>query len=274
VSPGRALFVDEDQRQFPPALAAEVKTLSQPLPCRFRFPAGRDSGHFLHALLEQCDFTLSEERDFDTLVEAKLEQFGFAAEWQEGITAWMREVIHTPLAADGSSALAEIANSQKRVEMEFQFPLHGLEATAVNRLMAELRAEWGQPPPQLSFATISGMMKGFIDLVFLYEGRYYLLDYKSNHLGAGEEAYRPHHLAAAMSQHHYDLQMMIYTVALQRYLQLRIPDYSYATHFGGSYYLFLRGMWSDVGAERGVYFYRPEEAQWRAFATVLTGEAW
>lgn len=95
-------------------------------------------------------------------------------------------------------------------------------------------------------------MIGFIDLVFEHQGRYYLADYKSNRL----DGYGPANLRAAMAAHRYDLQYLIYTVALHRYLGQRLRGYDYERHFGGVYYLFPRGM-SPQGGNGGIFFDRP-----------------
>lgn len=94
----------------------------------------------------------------------------------------------------------------------------------------------------LDFHQLKGFLKGFIDLVFEYQGRYYLLDYKSNYLGDSVEAYDQRAMQSAMYSHHYDLQAWIYTLALDRYLTVRIPNYDPEQHLGGVFYLFLRGM--------------------------------
>ncbi len=101
------------------------------------------------------------------------------------------------------------------------------------------------------------MMTGLIDLVVRHENRYYVIDYKSNHLGNSLQDYSPIALQQAVTQHHYDLQYLIYTVALHRYLSQRLPNYQYASHFGGVGYLFLRGMHKDR-IQSGVFFDRPE----------------
>ncbi|MBS2694220.1 hypothetical protein KFY51_30350, partial [Salmonella enterica subsp. enterica serovar 1,4,[5],12:i:-] len=87
-----------------------------------------------------------------------------------------------------------------------------------------------------------GMLKGFIDLVFCWQGKYYLLDYKSNWLGEDSSAYTRPAMEQAMAEHRYDLQYQLYTLALHRYLRHRLPDYDYRRHFGGVIYLFLRGV--------------------------------
>jgi exodeoxyribonuclease V beta subunit len=100
-------------------------------------------------------------------------------------------------------------------------------------------------------------MKGFIDLVFEHEGRFYLLDYKSNWLGAGIDCYRPPELRAEIGRREYYLQYLLYTLALHRYLHRRLPGYRYEQHFGAVYYLFLRGMDPALGAGQGVFRDRP-----------------
>jgi exodeoxyribonuclease V beta subunit len=111
--------------------------------------------------------------------------------------------------------------------------------------------------PALQFGMVTGVMRGFMDLVFEHEGRYYIADYKSNYLGPRRELYGRDALCAAVSANRYDFQYLIYTVALHRYLRRRVPDYDYVRHFGGVYYLFLRGM-SPTDPGLGVYFDRPE----------------
>jgi exodeoxyribonuclease V beta subunit len=101
------------------------------------------------------------------------------------------------------------------------------------------------------------MLKGFIDLVFRHEGRYYLLDYKSNWLGDNSEAYTRDAMAAAMQSHRYDLQYQLYTLALHRYLRHRIADYAYDDHFGGVIYLFLRGVDAN-DPQSGIFTTRPD----------------
>ena len=92
------------------------------------------------------------------------------------------------------------------------------------------------------------MLTGFADLIFEFAGRYHVLDYKTNRLGAGLSDYRDHALDAAMRAHHYPLQALLYTVALHRYLRDRLRDYSPTRHLGGSWYLFLRAVGLQAGA--------------------------
>jgi exodeoxyribonuclease V beta subunit len=126
--------------------------------------------------------------------------------------------------------------------------------------------------PDLAFKPQEGYLRGFIDLVFEADGRYYLADYKSNWLGPNAGAYTDTALAEAVAEHGYALQYLLYSVALHRHLQASLPGYRYADHFGGAYYLFLRGMDPEAGVGAGVYFDRPDEGLIDALDGLFRGE--
>ena len=123
---------------------------------------------------------------------------------------------------------------------------------------------------QLDFYDLSGFMKGFIDLVYEDQGRFYVVDYKSNFLGYVTDDYDVSALGEAMLSHAYPLQYLIYSLALHRYLRLRVPDYDPDLHFGGVYYLFLRGMY-PVWGQSGVYADRPSATLLDALDALLQG---
>jgi len=139
-------------------------------------------------------------------------------------------------------------------ELAFDLGVGLVDAAAIDAL---LREHDDTERPALDFETFQGMLTGVIDLVFEHDGRYYLADYKSNLLGRQPEDYAPERLADEIRQRRYDLQYLLYAVALHRHLRQRLPDYDYGRHFGGVYYLFLRGMHPDAG-DNGVYFTRPD----------------
>ena len=109
------------------------------------------------------------------------------------------------------------------------------------------------------FAELNGMLKGFIDLTFVFDGKYYVADYKSNHLGYDYKDYQLAELERAMQHHDYHLQAILYTLALHRWLGQQLADYDYEKHIGGAYYLFLRGMHSNK-AGNGVYYFKAPQA--------------
>ncbi|WP_245869301.1 PD-(D/E)XK nuclease family protein, partial [Vibrio fujianensis] len=161
--------------------------------------------------------------------------------------------LSTPL--DGQAlSLNQMAPTQRLTEMEFLLPIELLTAPELNR-MAHRYDPLSAQAGELGFYPVQGMLKGFIDLVFEYKGKYYLLDWKSNHLGDERQAYQGESLERAMVEHRYDLQYQLYTLALHRFLRSRLADYDYQVHFGGVYYLFLRGM--DGQSPCGVFYAKP-----------------
>ena len=103
------------------------------------------------------------------------------------------------------------------MELEFFLPMGRVTAPALTALCQQHDplSRGGKP---LGFATVQGMLKGFIDLVFEWQGRWYLLDYKSNHLGMSPADYGRPALERAMVEHRYDLQYQLYSLALHRLL--------------------------------------------------------
>ncbi|WP_431615670.1 exodeoxyribonuclease V subunit beta [Citrobacter amalonaticus] len=217
-----------------------------------QFPRGASPGTFLHSLFEDLDFTQPVEAVW---VQEKLELGGYDANWEPIITAWVTAILHAPLNESGVS-LSQLSAREKQVEMEFYLPIsQPLIAENLDALIRQFDPLSAGCPP-LEFAQVRGMLKGFIDLVFRHNGRYYLLDYKSNWLGENSAAYTPEAMAAAMQAHRYDLQYQLYTLALHRYLRHRIADYDYERHFGGVIYLFLRGV-DSTQPQQGIYTTRP-----------------
>jgi exodeoxyribonuclease V beta subunit len=108
-----------------------------------------------------------------------------------------------------------------------------------------------------------------MDLVFRHEDRFYVADYKSNRLGEHAADYAQAQLVRSMRDHHYFLQYHLYVLALHRHLALRVPDYDYERHFGGVYYLYVRGMSPDHAPGTGVFFDRPPRVLIDALAAAI-----
>ena len=108
---------------------------------------------------------------------------------------------------------------------------------------------------------MDGFIRGFIDLVFEYQGRWYVLDYKSNILGNAYGDYSNEKINECVKDHRYDLQYGLYTLALHRHLRQRLPGYSYDQHFGGALLAFLRGMQGVDAPQSGVHFHRFSEQE-------------
>ena len=110
---------------------------------------------------------------------------------------------------------------------------------------------------------------GFMDMVFEQGGRYYLLDWKSNHLGKTLDDYGQDGMTQAMQKNLYPLQYLLYTVALNRYLSLKVKNYTYSKHFGGVIYVFLRGASREHGESRGFFRDLPAEGLVEALTHIL-----
>ncbi|MDY6813585.1 MAG: exodeoxyribonuclease V subunit beta [Pseudomonadota bacterium] len=226
---------------------------------RAGFPRGPQPGSCLHALLETLPFAASASEIADT-ARPTLTRFGLASALAEPLGVWLAEALATPLPACGPAApppLAAVAPTARLNELAFHFPVDHLQPGALGALLRDYDLPSATRP--LTFATVTGMIKGYVDLVFTHEARWYVADYKSNHLGGQWQDYRAGGLRAAVAAHRYDLQYLLYALALHRYLGQRLPDYRYETHFGGIHYLFLRGM-SPAAPGCGVHAYRPEAA--------------
>lgn len=236
----------------PTPMRAQDQTLfeeapSAPTPPRIedvawhRFPRGSVPGNFMH---EQLEWMAREGFDclHDPLCEARLTQRIERAGWGhrlEDALAWLHAIADTPLPPLGVH-LGGLRGVLP--EMEFWFPserlpLAQLDALCRHHLLgATLR-------PTLPERELHGMLKGFADLVFEHEGRYWVLDYKTNALGPNDAAYTQAAMEAGMAAHRYDIQGTIYLLALHRLLRARLGDeYEPEMQLGGALFLFLRGI--------------------------------
>ncbi|GAA3720923.1 exodeoxyribonuclease V subunit beta [Oceanisphaera sediminis] len=206
-------------------------------PSLHRFERGPAAGTFLHGLLELAlDQEVAGDPDELKNQLARRCQLRGMTEWTDPLNDWLQGLLITPLFEQGP-ALGELG--QYQTEMEFW-----LEASRVDveQLDAQVQHQVlpGQPRNALAPDTLNGMLKGFIDLVFEHEGRYYVVDYKSNWLGQDDADYTLAAMQGQVLKHRYDLQYVLYLLALHRQLTLRLPDYDYDTHLGGALYLFVR----------------------------------
>ncbi|WON76013.1 exodeoxyribonuclease V subunit beta [Serratia sp. UGAL515B_01] len=231
------------------------------------FPRGAAPGTFLHSLLEMLDFA----KPIDELwLQEQLQTQGLEEHWLPVLRDWMHVLLNTPL-NDSGVALCALSAESRQAELQFYLPINGLlQASELDKLIKRYDP-LSAICPKLDFQRVQGMLKGFIDLVFRWQGKYYLLDYKSNWLGEGSSAYTQQAMARAMAEHRYDLQYQLYTLALHRYLKHRLADYDYSRHFGGVIYLFLRGVDAEH-AGNGIFACRPEEALVDGMDRLFSGE--
>lgn len=241
------------------------------------FPRGARAGNFFHDLFEHLDFQAPTE--IERMVSAKLRGHGYDENaWLTPVATAVRAVLDTPLAEPGLK-LADVPMRARVNELEFLLPVaHRTDRkTVLPRDLAEAFETHpdGLPPGyadrlrRLPFTPLRGFLKGFIDLVFEHEGRLWIVDYKTNHLGNTRASYDASALASVMAEHHYLLQAHLYTVAVLRHVRRNRPELDYDRDFGGVLYLFLRGMSPEGGWAFGVYRDKPPVARIEAISALL-----
>ncbi|MFO1300487.1 MAG: exodeoxyribonuclease V subunit beta [Burkholderiaceae bacterium] len=259
---------DHDQRPTPLDEAPAGGEAS----IRFRFPSGAQAGVCLHGVLEDARFDARFDR---RAVADRLLRGGYRRLDAGQVAEWLEQAVAAPMrAAQGETIrLPEVPMARQVRELDFLLCGHAVS----DRALVETVGTEFAIDAAAGAARWSGFLRGFIDLVFEHGGRYYLLDWKSNHLGDSVSRYAPGPLAAAMRANAYALQACLYALALHRWLRRRLRGYDYERHFGGALYVFLRGAGLEAsGVEgAGVHASRPSmrliDALDRLFATTPPG---
>jgi exodeoxyribonuclease V beta subunit len=220
-----------------------------------RFPRGPNPGTFLHGLLEWAGdegFNLTPQTVEDAIAR-RCNRRGWEG-WITTLSDWLQHLLKSPLpVGTGQAPVVFEQLTQYQVEMEFWFASHKVDVLKLDALVCQYTHN-GVPRVAAEPVLLNGMFKGFIDLTFEHDGRYYVADYKSNWLGADDAAYTEQAMEHSILDNRYDLQYVLYLLALHRQLKVRLADYDYDRHVGGALYIFLRG---TRAASQGVYFARP-----------------
>ena len=213
--------------------------------------AGAQTGIMLHDIFEKIHFT------DDSKWKSTLEEISkkYSAKKKEEIFPMLEEMLQQVLTHrikinDVAFKLNEVAFDKRIHEFEFDFPVPAFDPQTLNLLSDEnikINVEHREE--------LEGLMNGKIDLFFECREKYFVLDWKSNFLGASLDAYSKEKLKDAMNENNYHLQYLIYTVAVKKYLESRLPDFDYKTDFGGVIYVFLRGVRSN--ADTGIFVCKP-----------------
>ncbi len=299
--PHQAEWADRDEMVEPEVACEEDHREPVPLtrqsPDMFAFPRGTAAGIFLHEVFEQLDFAAQDRIAMEELIAGKLNTHGFEGFWVEPVCDMVERILSVPLDSNsGSFTLAQVQTADRLNELEFTFPLQRLSESTLKDLFSRYVSiaaapefHTGSEPStpkvaqggfegipsrmeRLRFKPLEGFMKGFIDLVFRFRDHFYVVDWKSNFLGNRFEDYHQAALQKAMGESFYQLQYHLYTIAVHQYLQTRIPEYHYDSHFGGVYYIFLRGVNPAKGNDYGIYRHRPSAAAIEALCSNLIGK--
>lgn len=239
------------------------------------FPRGPRAGNFLHALFETLDFDQVQDtayrRELLGTLETRLTRAGYEAQWTAPLHEWLMTLLTTELHPQ-LPGLALDRVQQWRTELEFWLPVARVSSAALDRLVRAFE-RWPGRYAALGQHQLEGMLRGFIDLVVEHDGRWYVIDWKSNYLGDQGEDYREAGMGQAIITHRYDVQYVIYVLALHRQLRTRLPEYDYDRHMGGALYLFLRGVGAQSATDgQGVMLRRPDRALIERLDRVLAGE--
>ncbi|MDB6028750.1 MAG: recB [Verrucomicrobiales bacterium] len=231
----------------------------------FAFPSGTKPGICLHEIFEEWNFSQTNTDLLKDLVTRKLLEHGLSdAHYVTPICEMVRNVLSVSL--DGENPefqLSKLARVDRLSEMEFYFPLKKMSPLTLRNIFTkhQVAASATEFPAQigrLAFNPFAGYVKGYIDLVFRFAGKFYIIDWKSNWLGNSTEHYTPKAMFSEMVANNYFLQSHLYTLAVHQYLSGRVADYNYARDFGGVFYIFLRGV--DSGRPQfGVFRDYPSE---------------
>ncbi|MEE4249183.1 MAG: exodeoxyribonuclease V subunit beta, partial [Alcanivoracaceae bacterium] len=277
-----AISAGETPRDVRDEVIAEEKQQADALPVHGQqdtsihtFVRGPQAGTFLHGLLEWActqDFTsIAEQRrdEFRQQLQRRCRAPGWE-DYQPMLDQWFGDYLQTTLPfADQSLRLADLPRHQCQPEMEFWIQSSEVSTVALDQLVRRYVLP-DKPRPALRQDTLNGMLKGFIDLVFVDQGRYFVADYKSNWLGPDNSSYSNHAMADAVLDKRYDVQLCLYLLALHRLLRSRLgKTYQPEQHLGGAALLFLRGLHSD---SRGVFFQPPVAELIHALDALFRGQ--
>ncbi|MBU44681.1 MAG: hypothetical protein CMN76_15775 [Spirochaetaceae bacterium] len=205
-------------------------------------PAGIQFGLLIHSILEELDFAVGANDQYSLALVRRQVSHYFPDRDPAIVVPQIQKLIESTLTASLrplSTSLRDVPEQDRLAEMEF----------------------FSQEEPD-QLAKLAGVslddlqqvyLRGFVDLIFRIDGRYYLLDWKTNAL----EAYDRTHMDEEMRRHGYDVQAKIYYHALRKWLSSVIQDFDERRHLGGAFYLFVRGMKSN--SDQGIYYLRPED---------------
>jgi exodeoxyribonuclease V beta subunit len=235
------------------------------------FPRGPEVGTFFHSSLEKMNF--AESSGWESVIRLGLAAAGLDGADPATALDCLSSVLSTPLAPDGPVLLGSPEGDLRREE-EFYFPARGVD---FGKMADAYAAEGG---PLADFAgrlrrmaprEVEGYLKGYIDLIFRSQGRFHILDWKSNWLGPSSADYAPEALHRAMVESAYYLQGALYALAFKKCMAFRAPQWNYGRDFGELYYVFLRGVEKGRPGS-GVLSFRPSEKLLDGLAEALGSE--
>lgn len=240
------------------------------------FPAGTKAGNFFHEVFEKIDFS---QKGFKEVIRPLLAVHGLGQANIEVAEGIVYSALHATLDKHQGESfqLCELSKNDKIEELEFHLLSSDFDLEELGHFLDQVEpgnqfASYLIGKKGLSnLVTELKFFKGFIDLTFKHNDKYFILDWKSNLLEGDQDAFASSNLFGEMKEADYLLQYHLYTLAIHRFLsQSSSLDYDYDQYFGGVYYLFIRGMSKDSKPDDGIFFDRPSKAIIQAMDRFLT----
>ncbi|MGZ3082343.1 exodeoxyribonuclease V subunit beta [[Haemophilus] ducreyi] len=253
--PARNVLIDtadHDSQQLLSDLMLEPISEAEQAYSVYNFPHSAKVGTILHYFFEKADFQQALEL---AQVATICEQLNIEEQWQTVLQQWFTRVFATPF-AEQQIALQDISCDQRLNEWGFYLRLTNEHALKELNELLQKYGSISKDLPELQLPQLAGYVRGSVDCLAKVNGKFYVIDYKSNFLGSSAQDYSQQNLVKTIGQYRYDLQYLLYSLAVHRYLRSRLAEhYDYERDFGGAVYLFLRGM--NGTANSGVFFDKP-----------------
>ncbi|MDO9565384.1 MAG: UvrD-helicase domain-containing protein [Candidatus Desulfaltia sp.] len=214
-------------------------------------PGGTEIGSMFHNILENIDFThavkkmdlaqdkvrsLLDDPETGDIILKQMDMYRVEERWAYNICRIIKNTLTTPISIVGDQfILGRIGKADRLHEVEFIYPFalpDGKDET-----IPDCAAE-------------NGFIRGSVDMVFRYNNKFYIADWKSNYL---ENGYDQDSMAINMNSVGYDLQYKLYTIAVLRWLKQSLSNrFDPVKDFGGIFYFYLRGM--GTGKGNGIFY--------------------
>lgn len=197
---------------------------------------GADAGNLIHDLFENYDFDQKNLADTVDQIHHKYPKYLINEENHAYFEQLMHHVLNAEIPGLDNFTLSQLTNDSKICEMEFHWKVQSLKEHDVDKLLFTEGYRMTHD--------FNGFLKGFIDFIFEHNGKYYILDWKSNHIGSTVEDYNQEKMEIAMKANNYHLQHFIYKQAFMTYLKSLYPQKTQSeidALWGGVVYCFVRG---------------------------------
>ena len=272
-----AILLEEQQTKLDVEIASVVSAVTDLSPSMHNLPKGALYGTMLHEMLEDCAAlgfaeVVANQAARQKIINDHLQPLELG-DWATAVDTWLVKFIAMSWQLDAVESspleLQSLNADQLLVEMEFLLATHQVDVVAMDKLVC--RHTWQQQErPQADAQQLHGMLKGYIDLLVEHQGQYFVVDWKSNYLGEDASAYSHSALRDALLHKRYDMQYILYILALHRLLKSRLPNYEYDLHVGGAVYVFLRG--TDNPETQGLLMDKPPKALIEGLDSLFQGD--